>query len=50
MKRERDATIAQVAREAALASAPPANGENPTHREDFTRLVGAAARKLEREG
>jgi hypothetical protein len=24
---------------------PPANGENPKHREDFTRLVGAAARK-----
>src|SRR5665213_484408 len=23
----------------------PANGENPTHREDFMRLVGAAARK-----
>jgi len=23
----------------------PASGENPTHREDFTRLVGAAARK-----
>jgi hypothetical protein len=28
---------------------PPANGENPTHREDFTRLVGAAARKREQE-
>jgi|SRR5271169_2844404 len=26
---------------------PPANDENPTHREDFTRLVGAAARKPE---
>ena len=24
---------------------PPANGENPKHREDFMRLVGAAARK-----
>jgi hypothetical protein len=24
---------------------PPSNGANPTHREDFTRLVGAAARK-----
>jgi hypothetical protein len=23
----------------------PANGENPNHREDFTRLVNAAARK-----
>jgi len=28
-------------------AAPLANGENPTHREDFTRLVGAAARKRE---
>jgi hypothetical protein len=28
---------------------PPANGENPTHREDFTRLVGAAARKPAQE-
>jgi hypothetical protein len=28
---------------------PPANGENPTHREDFTRLLGEAARKRERE-
>lgn len=31
-------------------SSPPANGANPTHREDFTRLVGAAARKREPEG
>jgi len=31
-------------------AAPPANGENPTHREDFMRLVGAAARKQEPEG
>jgi hypothetical protein len=31
-------------------SAPPANDANPTHREDFMRLVGAAARKPEREG
>jgi hypothetical protein len=29
------------------SAAPPANGENPTHREDFMRLVGAAARKPE---
>jgi hypothetical protein len=28
---------------------PPASDENPTHREDFTRLVGAAARKREPE-
>jgi hypothetical protein len=27
--------------------APPANDANPTHREDFMRLVGAAARKPE---
>jgi hypothetical protein len=27
------------------SSSPQANDENPTHREDFTRLVGAAARK-----
>jgi hypothetical protein len=30
-------------------SPPPASDENPTHLEDFTRLVGAAARKPERE-
>lgn len=30
---------------AETTGAPPANGENPTHREDFMRLVGAAARK-----
>jgi hypothetical protein len=29
------------------ADDPPANGENPTHREDFMRLVDAAARKPE---
>jgi hypothetical protein len=28
---------------------PPASGENPTHREDFMRLVGAAARKPAQE-
>ena len=31
------------------AFSPPASDENPTHREDFTRLVGAAARKREPE-
>jgi hypothetical protein len=31
------------------SASPPANGENPTHREDFTRLVGAAARKPKQE-
>jgi hypothetical protein len=30
--------------------APPANDANPKHREDFTRLVGAAAQKREQEG
>jgi hypothetical protein len=29
------------------SEAPPANDANPTHREDFMRLVGAAARKPE---
>lgn len=28
---------------------PPATDENPTHREDFTRLLGAAAQKPKRE-
>lgn len=31
------------------ASTLPASGENPTHREDFNRLLGAAARKREQE-
>jgi hypothetical protein len=31
------------------SSARPADGENPTHREDFTRLVDSAAPKPERE-
>ncbi|MEH6950868.1 hypothetical protein V4R08_05905 [Nitrobacter sp. NHB1] len=31
-------------------SVPPAIGANPTHREDFMRLVGAAARKPPQEG
>ncbi len=30
-------------------SVPPANGENPRHREDFMRLVSAAARKPPQE-
>jgi hypothetical protein len=33
-----------------VPASPPASGENPTHREDFMRLVGAAARKQEPEG
>jgi hypothetical protein len=38
--------------EQAFAGEPdlPANDANPTHREDFTRLVGAAARKPPQEG
>jgi hypothetical protein len=32
-----------------VPSAPPASDENPSHREDFMRLVGAAARKREQE-
>jgi hypothetical protein len=32
------------------ADDPPATDANPTHREDFTRLVGAAAQKREQEG
>lgn len=31
-------------------SSPPASDANPTHREDFTHLVGAAARKPPQEG
>jgi hypothetical protein len=31
------------------SSFPPATGANPKHREDFTRLVDAAARKREQE-
>jgi hypothetical protein len=31
------------------SAAPPANDANPTHREDFMRLVGAAARKPPQE-
>ncbi len=33
----------------AESSAPPASDVNPNHREDFTRLVGAAAQKREQE-
>jgi hypothetical protein len=41
-----------IAGAADIATSPafsPATDENPTHREDFTRLVGAAARKREQE-
>lgn len=40
---------AAVMDSASVLSGLPANDENPTHLEDFTRLVGAAARKHERE-
>jgi hypothetical protein len=39
----------KVSLDVSQKSFPPANDENPNHREDFTRLVGAAARKRERE-
>jgi hypothetical protein len=40
-----------VVLDAVLAAATrPSNDANPTHREDFTRLVGAAARKPEPKG
>jgi hypothetical protein len=49
------ATLASASPDSALGvplvvaggAAPPANGENPTHLEDFTRLVSLAARKPE---
>jgi hypothetical protein len=58
VKREREAIFAQEARAAASippsgvaqsAGAPPASDANPTHREDFTRLLGAAAQTPVRE-
>ena len=45
LRRERGAT-ADLASD---APAPPASDENPTHREDFTRLLGEAARKPAQE-
>jgi hypothetical protein len=35
--------------EAASDAAPPATDENPTHREDFMRLVGAVAKKRQQD-
>jgi len=56
VKREREAILAREARVAVLpngvartAGVPPANGGNPTHREDFMNLLDVAARKLEQE-
>jgi hypothetical protein len=55
VRRDREAIAADAIRRAAAlppngvaqtaGAAPPANGENPTHLEDFTRLVSLAARK-----
>jgi hypothetical protein len=46
-----DSAVSPVAqRDNRDVNAPPASDANPTHREDFTRLVGAAARKREPEG
>jgi hypothetical protein len=56
LKRPRDEFLASAAanpQSAAIspaASVPPSTDANPTHREDFMRLVGAAARKPEQEG
>jgi hypothetical protein len=59
VKRERQAIVAgELAKAAALlpngvaetAGAPPATDANSTHREDFMRLVDAAARKPEPKG
>jgi hypothetical protein len=46
-----DAAIARVTGAAlpTVESSPPASDANPTHREDFTSLVSAAARKREQE-
>jgi len=55
MRDERDEKRGAEARsrpqaEGVSKPAPLANDANPTHREDFMRLVGAAARKPEQEG
>ena len=50
LKSARDSELRKnAAQQTAVSTVPPANGENPTHREDFMRLVGAAARKQEPE-
>jgi len=51
MKQAEDDFIARRAVPGAVADSisPPATDENPTHREDFNSLVGAAARKREQE-
>jgi hypothetical protein len=46
LKRDQPGAVLDSAKPVETA-APPANDANPTHREDFTRLVGAAARKPE---
>lgn len=59
LKREREAILEHEKSVAAsvlpnggaqTAGAPPASGGNPTQREDFMRLVDAAARKPPQEG
>jgi hypothetical protein len=45
IKREAPGAVLDAATE--VVTAPPASGDNPTHREDFMRLVSAAARKPE---
>jgi hypothetical protein len=52
LKKHRDRVITKRVERGATAVtdsglSPPANDANPNHREDFTRLVGAAARKHE---
>lgn len=54
-KKEREKAIKEIlekrgtSRGPVAESAPPASDANPRHREDFTSLVGAAARKREQE-
>ncbi len=49
-KKARRQPLAARPDSAARRASPPANDANPTHREDFMRLVNAAARKPEPEG
>jgi hypothetical protein len=49
LRKEKGATADIITDDVAASAAPPANDENPKHREDFNSLVGAAARKLARE-
>jgi hypothetical protein len=54
LKKMREKFLAELKGEVAAttdfaAASPPANDANPNHREDFTHLLNAAARKPERE-